>query len=189
MADGPKLVSMVTQVEIGPDSYRQRLQEEVLKPEYLPRDGKTFCNYFVRSVAHWFGYDGFDDMADHENSAYDFYTIMERERNGPTDWMPLLPGSEMSQAVNYANHGRLVVVALAPGADLHGHVCIVAPEMLSESPSWGGPVCQVANVGGLDSEGKPLNFYGWRLSWALPVSDRSRTGMYLFCRSVQPVFS
>jgi hypothetical protein len=161
-------------IEIGPDQLRVRLKAEVAKPEYVdPAGVETFCNYFVREVAHWFGYNGFDDTPDRKYSAADFYRILERERNCPSDWLPLV---SFQDACSFANHGRLVVAAAPPVGDIkHGHVAIVAPEPCQWSPSWDDGLCAVANVGN-------DNWYGKRLSWAFKLAQREKLGLYLFVR-------
>ena len=171
---GPTVYLTSKEISLGPDQYRVRLKDETIKPDYVARDGLTFCNYFVREIAHWFGYEGFDNSGERELSAHDFARVMERERNMPSDWLPL---NTHMEAASFANHGRLVVAALQPIADeAHGHVCIVAPEVCQASPSWGGPVCQVANVG-------KDNWYGRRISWAFTLAQRDRLGLYLFVRT------
>lgn len=155
-----------TATRMDPAIYRVKLQDEALKPDYAD------CgHHFVREVAHWFGYEGFDDGGMREYTPADFFIIMERERNCVSDWMPL---AYQQEAASHACRGGLVVAALKPEGRA-GKVRIVAPAPCREFSEAQGPVCAV--VAGRESG------YTVPISEVFTEAEWDRLGLYLFVRS------
>lgn len=122
---------------------RMRLEIATKDRKYQPRDGLTFCNYFVEAAAEWFGYRGFGGLMANG--------IVEKMRNTPNTFS--LVGYK--EAAEHANTGRLVIAGQQ--AEPHGHVCIVYPGNMGWSGSWNCEVPLAANVGKNCWVGLPLS--------------------------------
>jgi len=143
---------------LDPDELRKRLMQLVTEPSYQPHPSaenpktlETHCNFFVRTVAEWYGYSCFNNMV-----ANDMYEYM---KNHPDQWkLVATKGVEYDEAIEAACNGHLVIAA--QNASGHGHVMVIAPEAPGErSDSWKKVVPFVANVG-------KTCWYGKRLSQA-----------------------
>jgi len=136
----------------------------------VENERRTYCNFFVRTVARWFGWTNFKPpnwggagamtrfMAAHPE-------IWEKLEGPWTYGGQSGTGPDYERATELATQGYLVIAAQVnqdagkPG-QATGHVCIVAPEKPTLfSSKWKRPVSICANIGA-------SNFYGKTLSWA-----------------------
>lgn len=156
-----------------PNKYRKQLKQEVSRKGHWPQgyeaipddpatmevERRTYCNYFVKSVASWFQFNKFDSVGSGRAADITDYMIKH-----PTEWGSIT----YKEATDHACKGRLVIAgyiypkpaSINPGDwKASGHVCIVAPQKtLVYSMKWGKWVSRAANVGG-------KNFYGKGLNW------------------------
>lgn len=113
------------------------------RPEYVPRDGITYCNQFVNEVATGCGFKGFAGLM--ANQIVDLISNNDQ-------WSEV----SVDKAQDLANEGTLIVAGIK--AEGHGHVNVICPGKQKTSGRWGN-VPSVANVG-------KENFIGKGLSWA-----------------------
>lgn len=125
-------------------------------PEYIPKDGITYCNAYVNEVCESYGYKGFLGML-----ANDMIDLMSKD----PAWTPV--AMEKCQAM--ANEGVLLVAGVKQNP--HGHVVVLCPGKEKTSGRWGRvPSC--ANVGIENFIGKGINWsfstfpicFAWRPS-------------------------
>jgi hypothetical protein len=183
--------------KLDPSAYAERLLVEVEKAGKMPDDftpekeyvrpygytpvlgpdGKpktTYCNYFVRKVASWFGWTEWCHEDDDQASEITRYMAAHPEywkrlagtfmyTDSKTKQKYAKPGPDYVQAAELATQGHLVIAGwVNPDGKAAGHVCIIAPESPSNmlfSNKWGINVPIAVNVG-------KDNWYGKTLSWA-----------------------
>ena len=157
--------------KLDPVQYKTKLALEVTKKVYEPGDGKTYCNYYIREVCRWFGYDDF--KTPDRDQASEMARYMEAH---PEHWYRLSKqveyvdfnnkqrltkvGADYQSATAWASQGHLVIAAQAnPDPGGHGHVCIICPSSETLfSNKWGRPVPLAANVGASNWIDKALSF-------------------------------
>jgi len=119
------------------------------RPEYVPSEGKTFCNAYVSEVCELYGYKGFSGML-----ANDMIGHLEKS----SDWS-LVP---MDKCQFLANQGTLILAGIK--GDIHGHINVICPGKEKTSGRWGTvPAC--SNIG-------KENFIGRSISWAFSELPR-----------------
>lgn len=129
-----------------PESYRSYLKMMVERMIFLPKNGETYCNFFVRDIAReWFGYPWLNNK-----TANQMYTFML----GNQHWVQY----SWESGIRLVNEGKLVLACRDDQP--HGHICVVAPEPAVGSGKWGMTtgVPQCANVGKENFYGKGLNY-------------------------------
>ena len=97
----------------------------------------THCNSGLIDICHAFNCRSFDGLMASEIVR----KCQESEIPGwcPCSWM---------EAAEWAKRGNLAFLGWAnPTPGGHGHVASVAARDMTRSPSWGIPVCVVANIG------------------------------------------
>ena len=145
-----------TSIKLPIDDYRNKLKVLVTDPKYLPKkDDKgniteTYCNFFVESVCHWFGYFGLDNLM--ANQMYDIL------RTNNILWKHI----NNDEAIQWAFQGKLVIAA-QQNLNAHGHINVIAPENQKiHSEKWNQDVPLCANVGSNNFYGRGINF-GFKL--------------------------
>lgn len=133
--------------------YRAFLKNLVMA--FNPEGGLTFCNYFLHSVACAFGVRGFfDNKMNRVLMANEMYG---RLKSGEIKGFKFFTGDYKSLVQDMCISPLLVIAAQV--GEIHGHVCVLAPEKeLVQSFKWKKAVPQVANVGKTNFYGKGLNF-------------------------------
>src|SRR5262245_31508649 len=81
-------------------------------PEFVPREGMTFCNRAVQYIAEKMGYMGFTGLLANQ--------IMALMKNSED-----FEAITLDQAQAEANKGRLVIAGIIQ--DPHGHVVVIRP--------------------------------------------------------------
>lgn len=94
---------------------------------------ETFCNYAVKRICNYLGYDKFGD----KDTANDII----KHCCGLSVWRNILPDVAQSKA----NLGHIVIAGLVDKP--HGHVAVVYPGQMVYSGKWLTYVPRVANVG------------------------------------------
>lgn len=120
------------------------------RPEYTPKEGKTYCNKFVSEVCTSIGFKDFDGML--ANQIFD-----EIAKN--VKWSE---ETNLERCQDLANNGTLIVAAIKN--EPHGHVVVICPGKIKESGRW-GKVPSCASVGKINTIGKGIN-------WAFSSSPR-----------------
>jgi hypothetical protein len=121
---------------------------------FSPRNGNTYCNMAVDSIAKGFGCYEFDGLM-----ADDIYQVMLTNESGKWDKV------DGSDATIWALSNGLAIAALPSQTlkEAHGHVAVIYPLGMQMSGSLGRDVPMVANIG------KTVGVM--RSSEAFPVSD------------------
>jgi len=187
---------------LDPSNYAERLLAEVNKAGRMPDDftpeqeyngaygysallgpdGKvkaTYCNFFVRRVASWFGWQEWFHQNDDQASEITSYMRLNPKiweslagvfpyTNVKTKEVTPKSGPDYEAAAKYASEGQLVIAGwINPDGGGHGHICIIAPEPPANmlfSNKWGRKVPIAVNVG-------KDNWYGKSLSWAFAIQE------------------
>lgn len=107
-------------------------------PVFHPKNGTTYCNLALNSIAKGAGCDEFDGLM-----ADEIYQLMVTNASGK--WARV-DGSDVSI---WALSNGLAVAALPSHrlGEAHGHVCAVYPLGMQASGSLGHDVPMVANIG------------------------------------------
>jgi hypothetical protein len=118
---------------------------------------ETYCNNFVHMVAVGMGC---DELSRVDGTALGMNEQLRLMRTRP-GWTELKQDWEMG--ARWASEGYLVIAGLE--GQPNGHGCVLVPGECQASPSWGGRVPMVANVGA-------RNFYNDKLSWAFAAARK-----------------
>jgi len=132
------------------DQLRKILEDLVNDPKMVPHDtdgvpgDETFCNIAVQRICVAFGFKAFEGML-----ANDMLKTLE---SGKAEGWKACTGEE---AAAHALSGGLAVAGKR--YEKHGHIAVVWPGSMDFSPSFGKMVPMLANVGGRDKNGVPMN--------------------------------
>lgn len=122
------------------------------REDFIPKEGKTFCNLAMQYICNCFGYDAFNGKTANE--------MIDYMNDLTTGWLSV---SDLV-AQNHANQG-VIVIAGRKNPEGHGHVCLVLPGILEKSGSYSRSVPKVVNIG------KNV-FFGKRISEAFKVDQQ-----------------
>jgi len=118
--------------------------ELVASKKYEPKNGETYCNFFVRDVAAAAkGYLSLRDLS--ANEQIRFMAFSPEWFEGPVD-----------AAHAWAGQGKLVIAGHEEEG--HGHVAIVLPGDMVMSGKWGACLPLIAQAGKSTFYGKPLSY-------------------------------
>lgn len=125
---------------MNPKALSDFLDALVLRPEFQPRNNRTYCNRASVEVCHFFGVRDFDI----ENLLADgMVNYLEGNLSGC--WSRI----DYEFASQQAQEGNLVFAALGSWVlnEDHGHIAACYPSPMQESGSLGHPVPMLANCG------------------------------------------
>lgn len=112
---------------------QQLCTEAVSNPAFVPKFGKTFCNFCARYIAEGMGFFGFPANA------------MANDMIGFLATRPEWREDSIERAHAHAIRGGLAFLTLTEYP--HGHIAAVYPAPMESSGSWGEDVPLLANVG------------------------------------------
>ena len=131
-------------------NYADALRKEVRLSRYVPLiDGTTWCNYFVREVSAWHGWNYFNTQS--TDQAGEMVKLISRHNS----WRRV----DFEAAQFCANRGDLVIAGeVNPTPPPTGHVCIIMPGVRTFSLKWMCKVPACANVGRTNYSDKGINW-------------------------------
>lgn len=104
-------------------------------------DGTTFCNDFCQEIAHAFGITELDGMLARAMGEH-ILSVIAAAGSQPCRWQEVTA----AKAVEMAMQGSFILGWSSVEGEAHGHVVVVAPEVMEMSITFGGPVPMVASI-------------------------------------------
>ena len=127
------------------DKLKAAVAAAVAKPEYQARDGKTFCNVFVRDVVQDVLKQSRQELS---GTANEQFTKLSNHANWKKlDIHSLKLQESLEEAHAKANAGKIVLVLYKNDAG-HGHISIIVPAAnMEDSGAWGMKMPFMAQAG------------------------------------------
>ena len=136
--------------------------------KYGAKDGKTFCNFFVRDVVEDLLQQTRPEFQGNANTQFD-------NLSKSSDWkaqdFSQDPSGVFSRIHDQVNAGQLAIVAYKNPTGDHGHIAVLVPSSsMEDSGAWKMPVPFIAQAGKINPRNNPAEtdksvFSSLKLSW------------------------